>query len=357
MPELSEVTGMLEAALRAATGGDLKSADELLRGAARIQEAELGPFHPDLANTLNNLAIVAEKMDRPSDAEAFYRRASAIASASLPADHPMVVDSRRNLEDFCRARGVAIDPMAGTTVSASDAALGLDAFPPEEPSVEEKRPVARAVTPPRTAHIATPTPEPAAPRTQRPMPAQSMPAPTRKLSRALVWVIGAVVVVAALLAGRQWSSRAAPPAEPLPTPPAAVATPIEQAQPSKVTPLPPPPPLAERPSTGGVSVIARLCQTFSTSDESWKCEPAGDPVSPGRIVLYTRVKSARDSAVVHRWYRGDSVQQSVKLTIRANATEGYRTYSRQTVDSGEKWRVEVRSAAGDLLYEQQFAVR
>ena len=45
------------------------------------------------------------------------------------------------------------------------------------------------------------------------------------------------------------------------------------------------------------------------------------------------------------------------LTIRANATEGYRTYSRQTVDDAPDWRVEVRSANGDLLHERRFAVR
>ena len=45
------------------------------------------------------------------------------------------------------------------------------------------------------------------------------------------------------------------------------------------------------------------------------------------------------------------------LTIRANAKEGYRTYSRQTVDAGGDWRVEVRSAGGDLLHERRFAVR
>jgi hypothetical protein len=60
---------------------------------------------------------------------------------------------------------------------------------------------------------------------------------------------------------------------------------------------------------------------------------------------------------VHRWYRGDTLRQSVKLTIRANATEGYRTYSRQTVDGGANWRVEVSSATGDLLHKRRFAVR
>ena len=100
---------MLDQAERAAIAGDLASADELLRSAARIQEAELGPLHPDLVSTLNNLGIVAEKTGRPGDAEAFYRRAAATASASLPSDHPIVAESRKTLEDFCRERGLPID--------------------------------------------------------------------------------------------------------------------------------------------------------------------------------------------------------------------------------------------------------
>jgi hypothetical protein len=61
--------------------------------------------------------------------------------------------------------------------------------------------------------------------------------------------------------------------------------------------------------------------------------------------------------VVHRWYREKTLRQSAKLTIRANATDGYRTFSRLTVDGVGDWRVEVRGAGGDLLYEQRFAVR
>jgi len=60
--------------------------------------------------------------------------------------------------------------------------------------------------------------------------------------------------------------------------------------------------------------------------------------------------------VVHRWYQGNTLRQSVKLGIQGNPTEGYRTYSRQTVSDGE-WRVEVRSTDGALLHEQRFAVR
>ena len=75
------------------------------------------------------------------------------------------------------------------------------------------------------------------------------------------------------------------------------------------------------------------------------------------MVLYTRVRSPRDTMVVHRWYREDMLRQAVKLTIHANASEGYRTYSRQTVDGAGDWRVEVRSAEGNLLHEQRFAAQ
>jgi len=47
----------------------------------------------------------------------------------------------------------------------------------------------------------------------------------------------------------------------------------------------------------------------------------------------------------------------VKLLIRATATEGYRTYSRQTVEGGPDWHVEVRSADGTLLDDRRFVVR
>jgi hypothetical protein len=47
----------------------------------------------------------------------------------------------------------------------------------------------------------------------------------------------------------------------------------------------------------------------------------------------------------------------VELGIRANANDGYRTFSRQTVNAGEEWRLEVRSASGDLLNEQRVSVR
>lgn len=126
---------MLADAERAASTGDLASAEELLEKAAQLREAELGALHPDLANTLNNLAIIAEKAGRPKDAETFYRRAVAIASASLAPDDPMVGASRQNLEEFCRAHGLPIDipaviqPAAAETPASPAPQAALPSLP------------------------------------------------------------------------------------------------------------------------------------------------------------------------------------------------------------------------------------
>lgn len=378
MSELPDARRMLEEAERAAGAGDFALADERLRGAARIQEAELGPLHPDLANTLNNLAVVAEQTGRLGDAETFYRRAVAITSAALPPDDPMVAASRANLEDFCFARGL---PVAMTPAAA----------PEPKPIVKptpEPKPIATpaAPAPPLPARVVDrrPPPTPVA----APRPAETLP-PT---SRSFAWVGIAIIVLAAaaLFMTRPWSSsreKAAPASTPTPAPqPAAVAAPTpapppaEQPPPVRAEPVPQAAPAVEptRPpavipqsapraaaadkppapvSSGSVTLAtAQLCQTFSASGANWQCDPASATVAPGRIVLYTRVRSAGDTTIMHRWYHDGALQQSKSLTITANQTEGYRTYSRQSVDAGD-WRVEVRNEKGDLLHEQRFAVR
>ena len=327
MPEAIDARHMLDQAERAATAGDLASADELLRNAARIQEAELGPLHPDLANTLSNLGIVAEKTGRAGDAEAFYRRAAAIASASLPPDDPIVEGTRKNLEDFCRDRGVPI-------------------------AVEIPRP---------------------------PTPAVSQPLPPARHNtlRLLAWVaIGIIVLAAGALLVRRASTSGETPtpiATEIPAreqatdralPPAVKSTPIDKAQPPEAAPRgssgrvvagerPP----SARPAVAVSLATAQLCQALTTTGGNWRCDPAGTSVSRRPIVLYTRVKSPRNTSVVHRWYRGNALRQSGRLAVRANTNEGYRTYSRFNVDAAGDWRVEVRSLDGELLYQQRFAVQ
>jgi hypothetical protein len=394
MLELRDARHLIDEAERAASAGDLASVDELLRAVARIQAAELGPLHPDLAETLNNLAIVAEKMGRSGDAEKFYRRAAAIASASLPAGHPMVAASQQNLEDFCFASGLPLDAPAAMTLSAQDSELGLDAFAREDAAAASE--AAPAPADAQTADPRTADPRPADPPTADALPADddltlratpprssrpwaasnaptatasepSPPAPPRT-SHTLAWAALAVAVVAgaAMLVMQPWESResAPPPAvDQSAVPPAAerpvVQTPSDPARspqaasPAAAIDKPPAPASA----SGSITLaVAQLCATLSTSGGSWRCNPAGDSVAAGRLVLYTRVRSPRDTAIEHRWYRGDTLQKTVKLTTRASPTEGYRTYSRNTVDNAGDWRVEVRSADGDLLHEQHFTV-
>jgi hypothetical protein len=331
MSDRSDARVMLERAEQAATAGNFASADELLRRATRIQEETLGPLHPDLANTFNNLAIVAEKRGNLDDAETFYRRAVAIASASLSPEDPMVATSRENLESFCRARGLPID----------------------------------AATPPATFVATESIARPSPPGAPKPTPDAPVAA---GVSHVYVWVaIAIVVLLAVLFALRPWSSGNAsgpasaevvPPRQEAPSPGSAA---IEPSAPPNTAPLPDHrggvdrQPAAQ--TTGAVSLVsAELCRNFSTSEPNWRCERVDTSVAPGLLVLYTRVRSARTDAVVHRWYHGNTLRQSVRLAIGTNTRDGYRTYSRQTVKPGD-WRVEVRSADGNLLDERRFSVR
>lgn len=357
MAEVEKVRHLLDRAEQAAMGGDFVSAEELLKRAATIQEQELGPRHPDLANTLNNLAIVAEKTGRIRDAESLYRRAAAIAGAALPRDHPMVAETKQNLEDFCHAHGVPVDARAPVGAAA-------------DTGITEK-PAPPATVAPRPN---PPPPAPVAPIDVRPA------ATTGPSSHRMAWLaVGAVLIVAlALLLLRPWSSgessmqvqspepKTARPADAVPPPtsaapssPAPAPAPIGRPSPPKGTPRERDRQVAaDQPSPRGAVAlaVAQVCRSFSTRSSTWRCDPVGGSVRPGPIVLYTRVKSPRDTAVVHRWYHGNTLRQSVKLAIRGNATEGYRTYSRQTVTDGD-WRVEVRSLDGTLLHEERFAVR
>ena len=83
MPEARELSSVIEAAEQAASAGDYVAAELHLREAAALQEVQLGPFHADLANTLNNLGVVYERADSPAEAELCYRRAYAIATRVL----------------------------------------------------------------------------------------------------------------------------------------------------------------------------------------------------------------------------------------------------------------------------------
>jgi Protein of unknown function (DUF2914)/Tetratricopeptide repeat len=338
----SDPQSVIVAAEQAAAAGDYASAEQLLREAARLQEAAQGPLHPDLANTLNNLGIVCEIADKPTDAERFFRRAHAIATATLEANHPFVATSRKNLEDFCTARGIAVDVPSASSIAARaiTARPGSEAVQSERVLPEESGPVAPGAWP-------------------RPV------------------AIGGLIaggVVLALIATTTWfrsnettpslqtTERAQPPRR-ASTPAEPPAVPIAAA-----APTPSPTNKGDAPAASPVSqpvvVTAQLCKELVTGvtispPNTWRCVPPSNPVPFGPLIFYTRLKSPTATTVQHRWYRDDRLRRVVDLRIDANATDGYRTYSRQTVSNNGtgEWRVELRTTDGVLLHEERFVVR
>jgi len=61
-----------------------------------IDEKSLGPDHPSVATTLNNLAGLYESQGKYVEAEPLYQRSLAIRETSLGLDHPTSVTIRNN---------------------------------------------------------------------------------------------------------------------------------------------------------------------------------------------------------------------------------------------------------------------
>ena len=368
MPEPRDVQTVVNAAEQAAAAGDYASAEQHLREAAALQEASLGPLHPDLANTLNNLAVVCEITKKPADAERFFRRAWEIAKAALEPDHPFVATSRKNLEDFCKARGTPVAPPVA---------------PPVKAPVTRARPVTTEPTTKTTTKSAIPIPR------ERPSVEQVRPTAGAGWPRQ-VWIGiliagGLIVTFVATPLFRSNDPAESPPTLPSASAPALAETPpasppgkpAPAGVPREAKPTPPARPAASsespaapaKPSAGAstrlapVVVTARLCKGLSTgeigSGGDWQCVPPSQPAGPGALYFYTRLKSPADTTVQHRWYRGDRLRQVVELRIRANPTGGYRTYSRNTVNDLDPsdWRVELRTTDGVLLHQERFTVR
>ena len=105
MAELSEIERIVGEAERATSAGDHAAAERALRRVLRLQEAGLGLSYPDVANTLNELAVVCDRLGRPDEAEFLYRRALGIARRTLEPDHPYIVTSLELLSNLYRAQG------------------------------------------------------------------------------------------------------------------------------------------------------------------------------------------------------------------------------------------------------------
>jgi Protein of unknown function (DUF2914)/Tetratricopeptide repeat len=363
MPDVRDVRSLMEAAEEAAGAGNYVSAREYLRQAVALQEANVGPTDPFLANTLNNLGVVYEREGKPAEAEACYRRAYAVARAALAADHPFVVMSASNLREFCEARGLPFDRSP-----ASPAARPPDADRlPQPPAPIAVAPIAPAAPDRMTAGDWPEPPAHPAADTARAEGSTSPVAPSPSMGRLVLagLIIGGLIAIAAIVIQSRSTARA---------PERTVATASGRADRPKparkargVLPRGEArrehPPGADRDALAKVAAsaptlaAAELCRTLLTGNDWW-CAPATGTLRPGEVFFYTRLLSQTDTAVQHRWYRGSRLHQSVTLRVHANSRAGYRTYSQMTVSPARAgdWRVELRAANGAVLHEERFTV-
>jgi Protein of unknown function (DUF2914)/Tetratricopeptide repeat len=397
MWEAREHGPVLAAAEKAAEAGNYISAEKLLREAARLQEASLGPRHPDLANTLNNLGIVCEITGKPDDAEQYFRRSVSIARTSLAADHPFVATSQKNLRDFCEARGKAVEPPAPEP-EVEPAPVVQPPAPEATATVDPEPAPAADPASPEPAFAADPaSPEPAfatdsvspetAPATE---PAKQSaldpdledPEVTSKkfFYRVALGALGPIAMLMVVLAAGL--PRLGAPELAVPSREAAIDPP-RTITPPPITPPPEPSPVdarpaLEEPTTTAATKSSRAADEAITSDitaeparprlvraslcgelDDFSCDPADRPVPTGPLFFYTQVKSPTATTIQHRWYQDNHLRQAVELRVEANRTAGYRTYSRNLMksESAGDWRVEVRSQDGALLHEERFTVR
>ena len=381
MSESREPASFIDAAERAAAAGDYAAAEHYLREAASRQEAELGPLSPDLANTLNNLGVVCEMRQKSQDAEECYRKAYEIAAASLDPHHPFVETSRQNLSDFYKAQGrslesATLEPRAAEPPAIEPQPAATDkARPIESGAVIQATRILKALS---DAIKSRPNPLPGRSATAMQYLRHSI-APALafgRFSRAFVVVLSSftallLVLIAAL---RVWLPSTGP-AQPVMV--SAMAAPAPAA--ASGEPAPPPtgpvngtgaaPGMKPRVTSGAaapaISIASgRLCRALSTAASrtvagDWRCEPVKSPVDSGSLYLYTRVKSERPTTVQHLWYRDSELIQAVDLRVQANQTNGFRTYSRYTINdrSAGNWRLEVKSRDGVVLHQERFVVR
>ena len=81
------------------------AAEPLYQRALAVREKALGPDHPDVTTSLNNLALLYKSQGRYEAAEPLYKRALAINEKALGLDHPNVATSLNNLAELYRAQG------------------------------------------------------------------------------------------------------------------------------------------------------------------------------------------------------------------------------------------------------------
>ena len=105
-PEHPEVAQSLNnLALVLESQGKYAEAETLHQKALALRQKLLGPEHPDVATSLNNLALVLDSQGKYGEAEMLLRKALALRQKLLGPEHPEVAQSLNNLAAVLHRQG------------------------------------------------------------------------------------------------------------------------------------------------------------------------------------------------------------------------------------------------------------
>jgi tetratricopeptide (TPR) repeat protein/CHAT domain-containing protein len=125
---LAETDALNLQVLRLHQQGRYAEATELAQRVLAIREKALGPDHPDVGTSLNNLAHLYHVQGRYAEAEPLHKRALAVREKALGPDHPDVGQSLNNLARLYHARGryAEAEPLYRRDLAIIEKALGPD---------------------------------------------------------------------------------------------------------------------------------------------------------------------------------------------------------------------------------------
>ena len=108
--------------------GRYAEAQPLFRRALAVNEKVLGPDHPDVATSLNNLAALYDDEGNYAQAELLYQRALATWEKALGPDHPDVAACLNNLAGLYRNQGMCAqaEPLYRRALAIFEKAVGPD---------------------------------------------------------------------------------------------------------------------------------------------------------------------------------------------------------------------------------------
>ena len=129
---LAEAAALTQQAFALYQHGRCAEAEPLCMRALAIREQALGPEHPDVARSLNNLAVIYEMQARCAEAEPLHKRALAIWEKALGPEHPYVAQSLNNLTELYHNQGrfAEAEPLCMRALAIREQALA-----PEHPDV------------------------------------------------------------------------------------------------------------------------------------------------------------------------------------------------------------------------------